>query len=67
MLDTMPKIKPKTLYVVEVGDKAHLGTVHRYYTEVTIKTHIAGRPVVVPVREIDAITPAAEHPDVVEI
>jgi hypothetical protein len=52
------------LMVVETEEDIFIGALDVDGDEVTIKTGLVGRPKVLHVGEIDAVTPAAEHPDV---
>jgi hypothetical protein len=53
------------LQVIETEDNVYLGTLTRTGDEVKVKTGYAGRPVILHVSEIDAVTPAEQHADVV--
>jgi hypothetical protein len=53
------------LMVVETEDNVYLGTLTRQGNTVKVMTGYAGRPVILEVSEINEVTPAAGHPDVI--
>lgn len=58
--------RSKSFAVVETNDgKVFLGTIARRHGTVTVYSGYTGRPPVILATEIDSITPAEEHPDVV--
>ena len=58
-------ITPLELVVVETEDDAFLGFVEKRGEDIIIRNGYVGRPNIVPLSEVDSITPADQHPDVV--
>lgn len=61
----MSKFDSNALYVVETEKTAYLGRLVFTADSVKIHTGRTGQPPVVKADDVEAITPAAKHPDVV--
>lgn len=53
------------IFVVETNDgQAYIGRIQAEHGMVTVYTGYQGRPPVIPIEEVDSMTPAVRHPDV---
>lgn len=54
------------LWVVDTVDNAYLGTIEHSGDNLIVRTGLRGHPAVVPVEDVETITWADGHPDVVQ-
>jgi hypothetical protein len=53
------------IVVVETDDELFLGTCEILDGHAIVRSGYVGRPIVIPLDDIEAVIPASEHPDVV--
>ena len=54
------------LVVVETEDALHLGMAEVHGDVLVLRSGYVGRPLLIPLEQVESVVPASTHPDVVE-